>query len=107
MPPIHHAGQRGTRPSAAAVCSTQNKNPTPATNHTRSRAITCIARDGGIRGRSQFRNHTSTQCPPNDGHNTSKLATAHPASPPRKPMIAPTTIAIATVRNNVVRSGSL
>jgi hypothetical protein len=76
-------------------------------DHVARRAAMCTVRVAGRRGRSQLRNHNSTQCPPNAGHSAISVATGHAATPPRGNAIAaPMMAAIAPVRISVLRSGS-
>src|SRR5690348_2436029 len=80
----------------------------PATSHTMRRAANCTTRVPGRRGRSQLRNHTSTKCPPSDGHKTSSVMSGQRATPARErnAISPPTMTAMDTVRTSVLRTDS-
>src|SRR5437867_9794303 len=89
------------------VATTPNPRLTPPTNQRAKRAATCAARDSPRRGRSQFRNQTSTQWPPNENQRTRLAASGHTASlPNRQANMPPTTSAMPRVRDSVAVSGS-
>src|SRR5438132_4131613 len=90
-----------------AVRAIPRPRPAPPTNHTATRAPTCTARATERRGRSQLRNHSSTQWPPKENQNTKKVASGQRPSPPRhRASTPPTTSAIVPVRTSVFRRGS-
>ena len=101
-PPTHHVSS-----SAIAVTRIATTKTAPAANHSETRATTCTPRAAGRRGRSQFRNHTSNQCPPKEGNRANKVNKGHRDNLPAiKPATAPKRLAMVNVRITTEASGS-
>ena len=108
-PPSHQTGQRGGMilVSASKERRMAITKTAPAMNHTNTRVAICTSRPLDRQGRRWLRNHTSTQCPPKEGHSARRAARGQRAGLPENAENAtPNTAAIAPVRRVTERRDS-